>query len=837
MAKGASVFAGRRGEAVASPLVTVIDDGTMSQEWGWYRFDDEGRPAQRNVLIEDGVLTDYLWDGLRARKEGRASSGNGRRQSYRHLPMVRMTNTYIGTGDARPDDIIASVDHGVYVAQLGGGQVNTATGDFVFGMTEAYLIEDGQLTAPLRDGNLIGNGPDGAGLDRRGGRRLRHGRSRHLRQGRPGRARRHRHADPAGAGAHHRRDGVVSDSRRRRAGRAGPARSPSWPRWPSAGWARRSPASSSRWCVGRSTSTTVRAYQGEVESFTSATNYGLGIRVIVDGRQGFAHAGTFDEAVIKETLADARDNATFAQPDEWAGLATPDGVEPVHQELWSPASRRHQPPSARSSWRSRSSGPRWRSTPGCGACGSAPTATARASSRWPRRSGLRAANRSSSCWTSVSALAEADGETQIGYGVDVGRDPERARPRGGRLRGGHRGHPAARCPQGAVAAGGAAARAEAGGHHPRHRRRHAHRRRRREAALAVRRPARPGGGVPAPHPGRRPHRRPLDLGADSHDGEGLACRRNVAHRGRGAAALPAQQLHRPPQRHRLHRLGRARLPQPAVASASRPWPPRPAPRRWEELLAGVDLGLMVQSMNGLHSGVNPISGDFSVGRRGPDDPARRAGRAGAGGHGRLDAAAAARRHRGGGLGDRVAAVGRRLRRRCSSARSPSPAPDARRPIPRTPRSVARSWPAPNTVGRRDPPPCRRGPPSPSRRAAGRGPGAGRPPLPHDVVRRLDHDAGGDRGGGARVRHRRPLRHRPQRHQGGGGAGRAPRLPGDHRRGGQEPGGGDHRPLPRGAHPLRPARSRGVPAHPRPGRHRLRAPSLRPAAQLPARPTC
>ena len=160
VAKGASVFAGRRGEAVASPLVTVIDDGTMSQEWGWYRFDDEGRPAQRNVLIEDGVLTDYLWDGLRARKEGRASSGNGRRQSYRHLPMVRMTNTYIGTGDARPDDIIASVDHGVYVAQLGGGQVNTATGDFVFGMTEAYLIEDGRLTAPLRDGNLIGNGPD-----------------------------------------------------------------------------------------------------------------------------------------------------------------------------------------------------------------------------------------------------------------------------------------------------------------------------------------------------------------------------------------------------------------------------------------------------------------------------------------------------------------------------------------------------------------------------------------------------------------------------------------------------------------------------------------------------
>jgi TldD protein len=159
VAKGASVFAGRRGSNVASPLVTLVDDATMPGEWGWYGIDDEGRRGRRNVLIEDGVLTDYMWDGLRARQEGRASSGNGRRQSYRHLPMVRMTNTFIGGGTSRPDDIVASVDRGVYVAQLGGGQVNTATGDFVFGMTEAYLIENGRLTSPLRDGNLVGNGP------------------------------------------------------------------------------------------------------------------------------------------------------------------------------------------------------------------------------------------------------------------------------------------------------------------------------------------------------------------------------------------------------------------------------------------------------------------------------------------------------------------------------------------------------------------------------------------------------------------------------------------------------------------------------------------------------
>ena len=158
--KSASAFKGKVGEQVASPLITLVDDGTIAGEWGCFAVDDEGRPAQRNTLIEDGVLTDYMWDFLRARKEGRLSSGNGRRQSYQHLPMVRMTNTVITNGDTEPDDIIAGTDKGVYVAQLGGGQVNTATGDFVFGMTEAYLIEDGKVTDPIREGNLIGNGPE-----------------------------------------------------------------------------------------------------------------------------------------------------------------------------------------------------------------------------------------------------------------------------------------------------------------------------------------------------------------------------------------------------------------------------------------------------------------------------------------------------------------------------------------------------------------------------------------------------------------------------------------------------------------------------------------------------
>jgi TldD protein len=158
--KQASVFAGRLGQQVASPLVTLVDDGTMGPEWGSYAVDDEGHPAARNVLIEDGMLTDYLYDFLRARKEGRPVSTNGRRQSYRHLPMVRMTNTFLVNGTADPAEIVRQTPNGVYVANLGGGQVNTATGDFVFGMTEAYLIEDGQITEPLRDANLIGNGPE-----------------------------------------------------------------------------------------------------------------------------------------------------------------------------------------------------------------------------------------------------------------------------------------------------------------------------------------------------------------------------------------------------------------------------------------------------------------------------------------------------------------------------------------------------------------------------------------------------------------------------------------------------------------------------------------------------
>ena len=158
--KQASVYHGRVGEHVAGPAVTLVDDGGMAGEWGAAAIDDEGHPTTRNVLVDRGVLTGYMWDLNRARKAGRHSSGNGRRETYRHTPMARMTNTYLLAGQEDPEELVRQTRRGLYVAQLSGGEVNTATGDFVFGMTEAYLIENGQVTRPVRDANLVGNGPE-----------------------------------------------------------------------------------------------------------------------------------------------------------------------------------------------------------------------------------------------------------------------------------------------------------------------------------------------------------------------------------------------------------------------------------------------------------------------------------------------------------------------------------------------------------------------------------------------------------------------------------------------------------------------------------------------------
>jgi TldD protein len=158
--KGVSAFSGRIGQQVASSLCTVIDDGTIGSRRGSLNVDDEGVPTQKNVLIENGILRGYLQDTLSARLLGSASTGSGRRESYQHIPMPRMTNTYMLAGQSDPDDIIRSVQIGIYCTTFGGGQVDITSGNFVFQATESYLIENGKLTRPVKGATLIGNGPE-----------------------------------------------------------------------------------------------------------------------------------------------------------------------------------------------------------------------------------------------------------------------------------------------------------------------------------------------------------------------------------------------------------------------------------------------------------------------------------------------------------------------------------------------------------------------------------------------------------------------------------------------------------------------------------------------------
>jgi TldD protein len=158
--KGVSAFSGRIGQQVASPLCTVVDDGTMDSRRGSLNVDDEGVMTQQNVLIENGILRGYLTDKLSQRITGTKSTGSGRRESYQHIPMPRMTNTFMTAGESDPQEIIQSVQKGLYCPNFGGGQVDITSGNFVFDATESYLIEDGKVTRPVRGATLIGNGPE-----------------------------------------------------------------------------------------------------------------------------------------------------------------------------------------------------------------------------------------------------------------------------------------------------------------------------------------------------------------------------------------------------------------------------------------------------------------------------------------------------------------------------------------------------------------------------------------------------------------------------------------------------------------------------------------------------
>ncbi|HSC80559.1 MAG TPA: metallopeptidase TldD-related protein, partial [Chitinolyticbacter sp.] len=158
--KGSSAFSGKIGQRVAAPGVTVIDDGTIADRRGSLNIDDEGNPTQRTVLIEDGILKGYIQDALNARLMNMPLTGNGRRESYAHLPMPRMTNTIMLAGERDPQEIIASVKKGLYAVNFGGGQVDITSGKFVFSAAEAWWVEDGKLQYPVKGATLIGNGPD-----------------------------------------------------------------------------------------------------------------------------------------------------------------------------------------------------------------------------------------------------------------------------------------------------------------------------------------------------------------------------------------------------------------------------------------------------------------------------------------------------------------------------------------------------------------------------------------------------------------------------------------------------------------------------------------------------
>ena len=158
--EGMSVYADKLGEQVASSLITVVDDPTLPGRRGSYNMDDEGVAASRTVLVENGILKSYMNDLVSSRRDGTAPTGNGRRQSFRHWPIPRMSNTIIEPGTDDPEAIIGSVDRGLLVKKMGGGQVNTVTGDFVFEVSEGYILENGQVADPVRGATLAGNGPE-----------------------------------------------------------------------------------------------------------------------------------------------------------------------------------------------------------------------------------------------------------------------------------------------------------------------------------------------------------------------------------------------------------------------------------------------------------------------------------------------------------------------------------------------------------------------------------------------------------------------------------------------------------------------------------------------------
>ena len=368
--------------------------------------------------------------------------------------------------------------------------------------------------------------------------------------------------------------------------------------------------------MSRGGETEVRVYEGEVEHFVSAQSEGIGVRVIRDGRTGFAYAGTLDPGAVDEVLAEARDNVAFGTVDEWAGLAEPDGVAAHAAAAVERDARATTPPSARSSSAKElerltlAADPRVR-------VDDANYADAWGEAPWPRPPGSARAGRENGCYVSVSTLADDGDETQTGFGFSVGREPDEfdldraaaRRPPSGRpacsvppsrRAGGSRSCSTRSSPPSSSASSSSTLE----------------RRERRQGPQPVPRPARRAGRRRRRHAGRRPDQ-PAGVHRHRRRRRGARGPPQRAHRRRRAAAVRPLQLLGPAGRHRVHRQRRSAAGSPArPASAASPCSSCRAPASQAELVAGIDDGLLVQSVSGLHSGVNPVSGDFSTGASG-----------------------------------------------------------------------------------------------------------------------------------------------------------------------------------------------------------------------------
>ena len=307
--KKTSAFTDRIGERVASPLCTVVDDGTIANRRGSLNCDDEGTPTGRNVLIEKGILRGYLQDRLNARLMGMPPTGNGRRESFAHMPMPRMTNTFMLAGESTPEEIIRSVPKGLYAASFGGGQVDITNGKFVFSATEAYLIEDGKITRPVKGATLDRQRPGSAdprvdGRQRPGARRG----NRHLRQGRTVGAGRRRLADHP-----HRRHDRRRDTRMSAAALEAIAELLLTE-------ARRLGASAADVVVAEGDSLTVGVRLGEVEKVQRSRAKHLGLRTFVDHSSAITSTADFSADSLRALAADSVALARVTASDEYSGL-------------------------------------------------------------------------------------------------------------------------------------------------------------------------------------------------------------------------------------------------------------------------------------------------------------------------------------------------------------------------------------------------------------------------------------------------------------------------------------------------------------------------------------